>query len=73
MEKDDFRFDKGVIHRSLMTGVVTQAEYARYLKKQACGSGKCATSLHNPGHFRPLPCAVFMPKRKTVTAWRLKN
>jgi len=33
MPFDDYRFDKRVLQRNLMSGVVTQEEYDRYLKR----------------------------------------
>jgi len=33
MPLDDYRFDKRVLQRNLMSGVVTQEEYDRYLKR----------------------------------------
>ena len=33
MEKDDLRFDKRVIDRNLRSGVVSEDEFRRYLKK----------------------------------------
>ena len=33
MPFDDYRFDKRVLQRNLMSGVVTQEEYDRHLKR----------------------------------------
>jgi hypothetical protein len=43
MPFDDFRFDKRVLQRNLASGVVTQEEYHRYLKRLKDNSKEAAT------------------------------
>jgi hypothetical protein len=43
MAFDDFRFDKRVLQRNLASGVVTQQEYERYLKRLKDASTEAAS------------------------------
>jgi len=43
MSFDDYRFDKRILQRNLLSGMVTQEEYERYLKRLKDASKEAAT------------------------------